>query len=62
MLALKKFTFLARTIQRPNSFGLSDDKWKDRDQAAEKVYVSQQESTFIWYVGQTLKKLLQKAQ
>ena len=45
MLSLKKIVFLARTIQRPVSFGCASDKWKDRDQAAEKVYVSQQEST-----------------
>lgn len=44
MLSLRKITSLARTIQRPIAVTFASDKWKDRDAAAEKVFVSQQES------------------
>ena len=45
MLSLRKLTLLTRSLQKPIIAPFSSDKWKDRDQAAEKVFVSQQEST-----------------
>lgn len=61
MLTLRKITSLARTIQRPVSFGFAGDKWKDRDQAAEKVFVSQQESTLSMICRINPQKITQKS-
>lgn len=38
----------------------SDKAWKDRDQSAEKVYISQEESNFFIHLERTLSKLLHK--
>ena len=43
MLSLRKLSFLTKSLQKPILAPFSD-KWKDRDAAAEKVFVSQQES------------------
>jgi hypothetical protein len=32
-------------LQRPLVCGFAGDKWKERDEAAERVYISQREST-----------------
>lgn len=45
---MQAFKRVASLVARPNAplvFRFSSDKWKDRDEAAERVYVTQQEST-----------------
>lgn len=44
MIALKRFGIFAKNLQRPIMMPFGD-AWKDRDEAAEKVYISRQEST-----------------
>jgi hypothetical protein len=46
MLSLTKLSTLARSLQRPMCATFSSDGWKKRDEAAEKVFVSQQESKY----------------
>lgn len=38
----------------------SNDGWKDRDQSAEKVYISQEESNLYFYSEKALSALLHK--
>ena len=42
MLSFRKLSSLARTLQKPIIAPFAGDKWKDRDAASEKVFVSQQ--------------------
>lgn len=44
------------------SFRFSGDKWKDRDEAAEKVFINEQERKLWDYSGHTIKKLLEKVE
>lgn len=47
MFALRR---VAGVVLRPNArtvvYGFANDTWKERDEAAEKVYISRQESKF----------------
>ena len=47
MLSFRKLSSLAINLQRPTVALFTSDKWKDRDAASEKVFVSQQESNNI---------------
>jgi hypothetical protein len=47
MLTLRKVaTSLLRSTMPAVSYQFSNDRWKDRDEAAEKVYINEQESNY----------------
>lgn len=46
MFSLKKISSLALSLQTRPVYLFSKDGWKDRDEASEKVYISQAESKF----------------
>lgn len=49
MLALKKISgLIVRSYTKVPAFSFSGDTWKERDEAAEKVYITQAESTDMY--------------
>ena len=48
MIAFKRAaSLLLRSNAKPLSYNFSKDAWKDRDEAAEKVFITQNESTLF---------------
>jgi hypothetical protein len=47
MIALRGLANIAKNIKiQPKQVAYFSDSWKDRDEAAEKVYISRSESTY----------------
>lgn len=52
MIALRNIASLVKTIKiQPKVIApFSSDRWKERDEASEKVYISKAESNHIFYI------------
>lgn len=62
MNIIRATTRLALFRVGPSAPFSSGNNWKERDEAAEKVYISQRESTPAVILEDALKKLLQKVE
>lgn len=61
MFSLKKISSLALSLQTRPVYLFSKDGWKDRDEASEKVYISQAESKFWYYFRGNYQEIIEES-